>query len=116
MRFLIFLILCPAAYACDVEGDGETLYSRYYEIAYKETGKDESGQRTSEARILNQEQAKLAHSCLLQAAEKNSCSAYYMLSLYYQHGNFGSNIPITKNEALAQQFNESSKTYCKGNT
>ena len=105
--------MAPLSHACDIEGTGDDLYSRFFSIAYEPTNSNEPA---ADARILSLAEAELAYSCLIQAASQNSCEAHYVLSLYYQDGDMGTNLPIAKNPALAEQYKDSSKELCSDGT
>ncbi len=105
--------MCTPSFACPVSGNGEALYNKFYSSVYFEDGTDEEGNTIIKSRGIDDKTATAALSCLKQSAALGNCSANYMLSMFYKHGNFGTGLPIRKDSELAKEYERKSKQLCR---
>ncbi|MCU4677510.1 hypothetical protein N7931_17950 [Catenovulum sp. 2E275] len=97
----LLLISAKSAYAgeCPIKDDIPQMYSLFFDTAYTKSNTEQDGYF---ARTPPKVDAAIAWSCLLKAAELNSCEAIHVLELYYRHGSgekaFGIGIDLSKAE------------------
>jgi len=116
MRGAISLLIFASAsiaWSCDRSEDAQSLYNHYYQLMIQETGRDALGGRTGAVRKVDAKTASEALSCLQISAEKENCSANYMLGMAYERGGESLNIPVKKDALMASHFKYRAKIFCK---
>lgn len=89
------------------------MFSRYYSIAYQDSGKTVHGTKLVEYKALSTEDAEEAFSCLQKSAALGLCEAHKVLIWLYQFGNNGSNMPVKKDSKLQALHTQAYEEKCE---